>query len=336
MKVASRFQERFPGFGLRPRPLLWGFAVGVPVLALAALNTGNNALYLLLSMALGVFVAAGALSRHTLARLRLSAEVASETFAGSPTRITVTVENRSRWLPAAGVVCRVADGPQAVLVPTVNPGETVTTATSWIFPRRGMHRAPPIRAEVRLPLGFFVKSISTRPRGDVLVFPRRFPGAAPRWGHADHRMAEGAPRSHRSGGDPHQLREFRAGDDARDIHWKQTARQQRLVVVERRQGDASSRYLVLDRELRGIATEATLDRFEDLVSEVATAALAHLRRGEPVGLVVGSTVVAPAAGTEHARHLLRLLALVEPAAPGTDPLPAQAGSGAVYRLAGGA
>ncbi len=337
MSVATRFQDRFPGFSLRPRRLLWGFAAGVPILALAALNTGNNALYLLLSTALGVFVAAGALSRHTLARLRLGVRVPAETFAGSPTRIAVTVENRSGWLPAAGVVCAVEGGAERVLVPTVPPGGAVTVTASCIFPRRGLRRPPRVRAEVRLPLGFFVKSIAAGSGDDVLVFPRRFPGAAPRWGRAGRdTAAESAGGPRRSGGEPHQLRDFLPGDDIRDVHWKQTARQQRLVVVERREREVSSRYLVLDRELRGAATEATLERFEDLVSEVATAALAHLRRGEPVGLVVGSAVVAPAAGSEHARHLLRMLALVEPAAPGADPLPAMLGSGSVYRLAEGA
>jgi uncharacterized protein (DUF58 family) len=94
-------------------------------------------------------------------------------------------------------------------------------------------------------------------------------------------------------GEVEHLREFHTGDDRRDIHWKQTARQQRPIVMERRERAAPSRYLVLDRQLPRRDDARLLDRFEDLVSEVASAALAQLRHGEPVGLVLGGSVTRP-------------------------------------------
>ena len=52
-------------------------------------------------------------------------------------------------------------------------------------------------------------------------------------------------------------------------------------------------------------------RFEATVSEIATAAVARLRRGAPVGLVVGSVVVPPVREPRQAGRLLRPLAEVQ-------------------------
>ena len=135
------------------------------------------------------------------------------------------------------------------------------------------------------------------------------------------------------GGDVEQLREFRPGDDRRDIHWKQTARQQRLIVMERRERSVPSSFLVLDRQLPRREDAEQLERFEDLVSEVASSALEQLRHGEPVGLIIGGSVTPPGAGTLHVRKLLERLALVQAVGPGEDPLPPLVAGGPVYRLA---
>ena len=55
-----------------------------------------------------------------------------------------------------------------------------------------------------------------------------------------------------------------------------------------------------------------LERFERLVSEVATGILQRLREGIRVGLVVGSIVVPPVRSVRRAPMLLRPLAEVEP------------------------
>lgn len=331
--MSARFQAGFPGFSLRARKALWVFVVSVPLLALAALNTGNNALYLLLTLTMGAFVASGTLSRHTLKHLAVRLGTPREVFAGSPVRLAVQVTNDSPWLPATGVVCGVAGMPGRVLLPSVPPLSTVTAEIVTSFPRRGSVEMPPARVEVRLPLGFFVKSKGCPQSGEVLVYPRRFPGAAPRWAGADRREATGHHRARRRGGEVQQLREFRPGDDIRDIHWKQTARQQRLIVVERRESAEASNYLALDREVPRLDDPLLLERFEDLVSEVATAAADALRRGGTVGLILGGTVVQPASGGRQARRVLAQLALVTPALAGQDPLPPLSRAGAVYRLA---
>ena len=328
----SRFDRHFPGFALRPTRAFWWFVSIVPVIGVAALNTGNNALYVLLSISLGAFVASGYLSRHVLRHLSATIRPPPEATCLAPVRLAVTVHNGSRWLPAFGVACRLAGLPGVAAVPTVPPGGAVTVAVTTIFRRRGRHRLPAPRLEVRLPLPFFVKATRFDSDQDVLVFPRRVGVAVTRWAQLSHRQLVALTGQRLRRGEVEHLREFRTGDDRRDIHWKQTARQQRPIVMERRERAAPSRYLVLDRQLPRRDDARLLDRFEDLVSEVASAALAQLRHGEPVGLVLGGSVTRPGTGSAHARRLLEQLALVEPTGPGEDPLPAAIGEGPAYRL----
>ncbi len=326
--------RRFPGFSLRPARALWVFLFAVPVLALAALNTGNNALYLLLALSLGVFVASGAFSRHTLRHLRATVQPPGEVYAGAPVTLAVEVTNGSSWLPAAGVVVRLVGMPGQALVPTVPRRGGAVARLTTRFDSRGRQGLPELQVEVRLPLGFFVKSVRREQPVEALVYPRRFVGAAARFagvGVAEVRATVGGVVR---GGEVDQLREFHAGDDRRDVHWKQTARQQRLIVVERRERAMPLRFLVLDRQLPRREDGTLLLRFEDLVSEVATAAVDRLRHGEPVGLVIGGAVTPPQAGKRQARRMLEQLALVQPVGPGDDPLPPEVGGGAVYRLAG--
>jgi len=332
---SGKFDDRFPGFRLRPTPALWVFLVAMPLLGISALNTGNNALYLLLSLLLGAFAASGVVSRHSLRHLRVELRPVGDVFAGSPARFRLLVRNRSPWLPAAGVVCRLAGMPGHALVPTVPPRCERVQTVATMFPRRGLHRLPAVVVEVRLPLGFFVKSVRWPQRGDLVVYPRRVAAAPARWVSLARLEVVRRHGAAERGGDVDQLREFRTGDDRRDIHQKQTARQQRPIVVERRERRTPSRYLVLDRQLPRRDDALLAERFETLVSEIASAAVAELQRGGPVGLIVGASVVPPAAGPAQARRLLTLLALTRAAGPGEDPLPSTVRGEGVYRLVEG-
>jgi len=309
------------------------FTAGVLTLAMAALNTGNNALYLLLALALGAFVASGVLSRHTLGHLEVTARVRGETFAAAPVRLQLTLTNSSRWLPAFGVTCRLQGAPGQVVAPLVPPGRVAELVLPTVFRRRGEHPLPPVCLEVRMPLPFFIKSVRVSQPGRVLVYPRRVSSAAGRWGgRGDRQWEDGKRIGSGRGGEVELLREFHSGDDRRDIHWKQTARQQRLIVMERRDPRDPARFLVLDRQLPRRDDIQLLDRFEDLVSEVSSVALRRLAHGDSVGLVVGGAVIPPGRGGVQVRSILRTLALVEAVGPGADPLPQAFVREGVYRL----
>lgn len=306
------FSDTFPGFRLRPTR--WGmvFVGGLLVLGFAAVNTGNNALMGLLGLALASYVVSGAWSRQVLAMVEVRAEPPRELFACRPAVVELELANRSRWLPAYGLVVRHEDG-RPLLTETLLAGSARRRhAVEVSFPHRGWAELAPWCLEVVLPLGFFVKSKRLLPGRRVLVYPRLL--AADRAiGHAvggarsgDQLVARGRE------GEVLQLRDYRPGDDRRQLHWKQTARQQRPIVVDRQSRAESRCFLVLDPRLPDPADPALGELFERMVSEVATAAVRCLRQGRPIGLVIGSTVIAPVRSPAHRGRLLAPLAEVQP------------------------
>jgi uncharacterized protein (DUF58 family) len=132
-----------------------------------------------------------------------------------------------------------------------------------------------------------------------------------------------------------QLRDYRDGDELRAMHWKQTARQQRLVVVERKRATEIPVFFVLDPRLEDATDAEQLERFERIVSEVATGVVRRLREGVRVGLVVGPLVVSPVREVRRAPVLLRPLAEVEPLTLTDEaPAPVETGRSVIFRASG--
>ncbi len=112
-------------------------------------------------------------------------------------------------------------------------------------------------------------------------------------------------------GEVSQLRDYRDGDDHRQLHWKQTARQQRPIVVDRQHAAEGPVYLVLDPRAADPEDPDSRLRFEHTVSGIATVVVNRLRREASVGLVVGPRVYPPVRDLRQSGRLLRPLAEVK-------------------------
>jgi uncharacterized protein (DUF58 family) len=305
------FSSSFPGFKLRLTR--WGavFLLVSLVLGFAAVNTGNNALMATLGLALASYVVSGTWSREVLARVRATVEVPNEVFAGRTTVVEVDLENASRIFPAYGLVLRDSQG-KSLLVETLLPaGATRRHSVEISFPSRGWVSLSGWRVDVLLPLGFFLKSKELLRNRRVLVFPTLLPATSVearsggRSRHAERWQARGRE------GEITQLREFRDGDELRQIHWKQTARQQRPITMDRERPAEAPVVFVVDPRVADLEDGAALARFERMLSEVTTAVVQHLERGAPVGVAMGGTVVGPLCHRRHLGVLLRPLAEAE-------------------------
>lgn len=306
------FARAFPGFRLRLTR--WGalFIAGCVILGLAAVNTGNNALMSMLAMALGSYIVSGTWSRQVLASTEVSVVLPTEVHAGRSVLAEVRLHNRSGIFPAYGIVLRAADGSVLLRERLLDRRAIVHRSVKLVFDRRGWRPVGPWRLEVLLPLGFFLKSKELIPEARLLVLPRLL-DSEPRIeldGGGGARSVEHLADRGREG-EVSQLRDFREGDDHRQLHWKQTARQQRPIVVDRQHAAEGPVYLVVDPRASDPGDEATRARFEAIVCEVATVVVHRLRRMAPVGLAVGSTVIAPVRDPRQALRLLRPLAEVE-------------------------
>src|SRR5215469_7484573 len=79
------------------------YAVIVLVIGIAALNTGNNLLYIIVSMMLGAIAVSGVASAACLRGLELDLKIPEHIFAGTDVHATISVRNPRRWLPSLSV-----------------------------------------------------------------------------------------------------------------------------------------------------------------------------------------------------------------------------------------
>lgn len=307
-----------PGILVRVTNLGLGFILLTLVVAVAATNTGNNGLYILVSLFLGSLVVSGVVSRRNVENLTVELEGPPELFAGAPARFTLRLTNHGR-LPRRAILVKVSGASAPLLFGRVDPGSTASRGVDLIFPKRGLHSLESLLVYSGYPIGLFRKGRVHPMADERLVYPApaRVLPVPP-----DPRQAEGGdPHSFLRGRGPEirNLREAGFGDDPRDVHWPQTARQGKFIVKERASEEGRDALVALDVVRPEGAPPSWDAAFERAVSEAAGLALQLLARGNRTGLLLGDTLVPPGAGPAHRRGLLRALALVttsgKPAAP---------------------
>jgi len=297
---------------------LW-FVLFTMIVGVAATNTGNNALYLVLAFMLALLVVSGLASRWNLRRLRIEVAPPAEVFARRPLLVPFELIHAGRLLPRWLVQVGLdVQGPWR-LVPYLRPGQRAGGAIEHIFPRRGRHRLGAAHVASLFPLGFFRKGMRYRLDAEVLVFPELFPAGeveAKASGFTGERSTARVGRGH----ELHALRGFRSGDDPRGIHWKKSAQTGGLVYQERESDETLRLSILFDDGVGRLRSEAEERRFERLVSEAATAAWDHLERGFEVELVTRQRRIAYGSGRRQRDEILTELALIEPSPRGRDAL----------------
>ncbi len=300
---------------LRPRRTIWptrdgwwGLFVAMG-LGVAAVNTGNNLLYLLSSMLLGLIVVSGILSEAVMRGLRLAPILPDEIYAGGPMLLGAVLANRKRRVPSCSIAVEVLrrGGPaeRAIYVPWLPAGAERVVTWAAAEPRRGWHRLPGVRVTTRFPFGVFLKASQALLEEDVLVFPAVGPLSAGRLREAGNGSAPARRRGR--GTDLHNLRDYRAGDDPRLIHWRSSAKSGQLTVRELEAETSLDTRIALD----GTGSRDA-ERLEAGLSEAASLAVYLLRLGAQVELSGPGLFVPLGRGRPHQRRLLTELALYAP------------------------
>jgi uncharacterized protein (DUF58 family) len=296
---------------IRPTKVGVWYVIAALVVGIAATNTGNNALYIVLAVMLGVLVVSGFTSRVNLRGLAFELAPPGEVFANRPFHIRLTVRNGGRALPRWLLVFSLGEKGQPLLVPYLPRRGASRGFMELMISRRGRHRFSAVHAGSIFPLGFFHKGMRYRTDAEVLVFPELYPAATVAPDRAATR-GDGFAQHVGWGHDLHSLRAFRHGDDPRRIHWKQTARTGAMVYTEREAEEGKRLSIVFDNAVGELRTGEAATRFERLVSEAATAAVDYLGRGFEVELVMRHERLPFAGGLLQRRSILESLALVEP------------------------
>lgn len=305
------------------------------VIGLLAINTGNNLLYLLLAWLLSFIIASGVLSEVTMRGLVVHRRPPPQVFAGAPFLMEIAVENTKAGLASYSIevedLMKGRPIDKRCYFLKIPAGKTQRTSYRHTFAQRGLYRFDGFRIATRFPFTLFRKSRDADDASDVLVLPRvlrvRPPPPRPR--------GQGQGASQRLGrrGEFFGLREWRQGDDRRDIHWASTARTGRVVVREHQDELERQVQIAVDNALPpplvaalaaddvGRADQDVVDAFEAAISMTASLCAAYLEAGWAVALVTRGGGVPMSAGRPQLTRILRELALL-PAVTDERPLPA--------------
>ena len=300
----------------------WCLLVAVG-LGVAAINTGNNLLYLLVSALLALIVVSGILSEQSMRGLDLTGVVPDEIYAGQPALLGATIANRKGWFTSYSLTVELLAAEARALESTsrfiyvrrVEAGRERLVTWEETLPRRGRHRLTGVRITTRFPFGLFVKAARPALTDEVVVFPAVRPVSA----ESLRRLGESGEASARRrgrGNDLYNLRGYRAGDDPRFIHWRSSAKTEGLMVRELEADTSQNTRLVLVG--RGRRGAETLERG---LSEAASLAVALVRAGAGVELAGPDCEVPLGHGRAHLRRMLTALALYDTEAPRAVPAP---------------
>lgn len=276
----------------------------------AAVNTGNNLLYLILGMLLSMIVVSGILSEQTLRKLRVDRDLPRRVHAGRPFLTSITLINEKRRLPSFSVQVEdlLADGAaKKCYFLKVPAGARQQTSYRADVPHRGVHRYVGLRIGTRFPFAFFVKSRRFAEADEVIIYPRLIP--VPELSVAAQALVGELTRPRRGQGrEFHGLRAYRPGDDARDVHWKRSAREGRLILRE--YASQGARRVILQVQTERPADDAS-PRLLDGACDLTASLCLHLQRqGFLIELRLGAQslrVQPDGQGLEAAFHSLALL-----------------------------
>ncbi len=270
--------------------LLFGFA---------AVNTGNNLLFLIVAALLGFMAVSGLIGWANIQGLEVECSFPDEIYRGLQTLVTVRLRNGKAHLPSFLLRLHVCG--EVVTFPLVPARTTETLSFVHTFGERGLRPVGACMVRSPFPVNFFVRGRGTNLDQEVVVFPTPRPGQAP--SDADPERESGQARSQLRGyeGEVAKIGDYSGAEPLKMIHWRLSARHEQLKVKEMTAETAAPVVLDLAR-LPGATLEQRLSTAAFLVNTL-------MRNNRPVGMRRGDEVIAPALSRPHRLRLLRELAL---------------------------
>jgi uncharacterized protein (DUF58 family) len=304
------------------------------VIAIAALNTGNNLLFIILASLLAGILVSGILSHLVLTALELEFVLPDHIFAEQAMISRVALSNQKWVFPSFSVTVdaqedkktqretvgrdprrRILD--EAVYVPYVPRRAEVTQHVEMTFPRRGRYTQEGFRVSTKFPFGFLKKSRVVALTREILVLPSIKP--TEEFYEILPLISGEVESSYKGRGvDLYAIRDYQEGDTSRHVDWKASAKAQQLKVREFTREDERRVVLIFDVRLPK-GDEESLAQFEKGVNFCACLAWHFYEINAQLQFMCDSIETPMTSAGEIIYPTLEALALVEPRTGVPDP-----------------
>lgn len=223
--------------------MLLSLAIGA-----AAVNTGNNVLYFIFSLMLGMIIVSGLASRRILQGLNPSINFPDHVFAGVPNLCYVSVSNEKKRLPSIAVRFVIRDSQFTSISRSlfwIPARQQVSEFARFVFTGRGIYHLQEMELQTQFPFSFFLKIRRYKIDQSVRVYPRIYKFSE----DVLSRYTEGLIRESPYRGESQQLlhlRDYTNSDSSKKIHWKASAKAEKLLVKEYQKEQGKDLYLYFD------------------------------------------------------------------------------------------
>jgi uncharacterized protein (DUF58 family) len=297
-----------------------GFVILSFTVGMGAINTGNNLLYLILAMCCSFIAVSGILSELTLRNISLEAFSEKSIYANEASPLRIRLTNHKKKIPSYSLRLIFPDShkngfevDRDLYFFHVPAGHSIEKMLMVNAENRGTLKIDQCRLATSFPFGFFVKSKIILLNIDCIVFPEIRPVQLP---DADNASLEGEGSIQSYGDELFALREFRPGDSMASVHWKSSAKTDKLRVKEFLSGGKRNYTIFLNLTDPQTNQIVAKDELENRVSESASLAFHLIRRGDEVSLKTHEKET-PFGGSEaHLESLMHYLAFAGRAKPG--------------------
>lgn len=265
----------------------------------AAVNTGNNLLFLVVAALLGFMAVSGLVGWLNIREIRVGLDFPDEIYAGNTVFVAVRLENRKKYMPS--FLLKLEAFGESLRFPLLDNGSDDTGCLSVTFPKRGEVLPEKVVLSSPFPINFFIRLTTILLDSRCTVFPAPRACALPVGPGRKDTRGEALSTRKGSGGDIARIRDYSASDPLKHIHWRLSARHEELKVKELT-APAEAPLVVDIHVLPGATLEENLSYGTFLINKAA-------RAGRPVGLRLGRQFLRPDFTRTHRLHLLTELAL---------------------------
>ncbi|CAN5316681.1 hypothetical protein BH10ACI1_BH10ACI1_16760 [soil metagenome] len=269
----------------------------IVIVGFSAWNTGNNLLFLVLSFLIAAMIVGIVVGSFCLRKLDIKIRFSETVFAGEPTPILVSLNNRKIFLPTFSVVTEVRgrEREKSIVLEDLKqilPAKWAEKLTrppiikhtleyfihvprrakeehkvEHIFPYRGRFIIKDFELSTKFPFGFFRhrRRLSAQ-EAEIIIFPKNAPIEKET---VDLPLEVGKFITQKKGlgQDLLALRDYQPADDLRHVDWKATARTNRLTVREFSAEDDRRVTIFFDTRILRETDEQTLTLRQKLDAE---------------------------------------------------------------------
>ncbi|MEE2839411.1 MAG: DUF58 domain-containing protein [Acidobacteriota bacterium] len=298
------------------------FIFVVLIISFVTFNTGSNLLILILSILLASLIVSGIVANLVLFGLKISLRVPKGIHAQQRAVFLITLRNLKKFFPSFALQLKGENEGkeesqdtdffvQAKRFPYVRAGERLRLRLQCQFGRRGVYPVEGFEVKTTFPFGFFWRGRKLDAEGNIIVYPE-LQDLGPLF--TLHPDIHGVEEKNRKGSsnDLYNIRPYEAGDSARFVHWKSTAKLASLMIKDFSLEQEVPLNVLFSTYLPD-PSGSDLEQFEKAVSCVASLGHYYRLKGHKFKFNSGEFEIAVDGRAKKYDSFMEYLAQVQPA-----------------------